>query len=637
MSASVVSRNSRPSRLAAWSEWGSVAAVACGGASLAWYGNRLTSLQWALTIGLLLLILVVGLRRGWIMLFGPVLFYDLVRTARRSRSFLLRGLYAAALLGVLFFSYSEWFGWTHALDIFFGENYLPPSAGAHFAEEFFTNFLIVQFGMVFLLTPAYTATAIAEEKERRTLDFLLATDLRGREIVLGKGLSRLAHLSLFILAGLPVLAFLQFLGGIDPNLVLVSFAGTALTMLSLASVGILNSAYVQRPRAAIFLTYLEAGVFLVFSYPTPGLQLGNLFVAWEVLEIAAHAGALATEAPIVLRNYAAIHGAIAVLCCVVSAARLRNWGSVLPSRTPEPQVIHFVRRDGTILIRRQTPIWPTKAPRLTGHPLLWKELHFSSALPKGPGTQAVWSFLVILGLFFFFLTLLICALLEFRSEAVNIWMRVGTLLISAVLLLRIALRSSVAFSSERERQTLDALLATPQSDGAILWAKGWGSIYTVRYGWWTLAAIWGLAILFQGLHPLVAPLLIASWLAHAALIAGIGLWFSLVSRTSLRATIYTLLSAAALYFGPILPSIFFWSVGNSHGEPAWFGDFRMCGISPFANLLVLACYSGDFYEEPRFSNYFVAALVGIPVTAVVATAVWGLVWGRFQRATGRMS
>src|SRR5438094_417338 len=84
-----------------------------------------------------------------------------------------------------------------------------------------------------LATAAYTAGAISEEKEHRTLEYLLATDLRNREIVLGKLASRLANLALLVVAGLPVLSLLQFLGGVDPDLMLATFALTGLTMASL--------------------------------------------------------------------------------------------------------------------------------------------------------------------------------------------------------------------------------------------------------------------------------------------------------------------------------------------------------------------------------------------------------------------
>ena len=43
--------------------------------------------------------------RGWLKLFGPVLFYDMITTARRSRYVVMRLLYAAILLGILCFMY----------------------------------------------------------------------------------------------------------------------------------------------------------------------------------------------------------------------------------------------------------------------------------------------------------------------------------------------------------------------------------------------------------------------------------------------------------------------------------------------------------------------------------------------------
>src|SRR5687767_4214123 len=52
--------------------------------------------------GLIILGTAVLLRRGWLKLFGPVLFYDMIRSARRGRYFLLRCFYAGLLLFILF-------------------------------------------------------------------------------------------------------------------------------------------------------------------------------------------------------------------------------------------------------------------------------------------------------------------------------------------------------------------------------------------------------------------------------------------------------------------------------------------------------------------------------------------------------
>src|SRR5207244_758429 len=109
---------------------------------------------------------------------------------------------------------------------------------------------------------------IAEEKDRKTLEFMLATDLNNREIVMSKLLSRLANMTLFLLTGLPILSVLQFMGGVDADLMLAGFAGTGLTMLGLACVSILASTLFQKPRDAIGVTYL-----LIIAY----IALGTLF------------------------------------------------------------------------------------------------------------------------------------------------------------------------------------------------------------------------------------------------------------------------------------------------------------------------------------------------------------------------
>src|SRR5262249_41244198 len=145
-----------------------------------------------------------------------------------------------------------WFTWTYRgrldasrIDVYAG-----------FANDIFEVFVSVQFILVTPLTPIYTASAVADEKERRTLEFLLATDLRNREIVLSKLLARFLNLGMLILAGLPVLALLQFLGGVDPDLVLASYAATLATVASLACLGTLFSVLVRKSRDAILLTYL---------------------------------------------------------------------------------------------------------------------------------------------------------------------------------------------------------------------------------------------------------------------------------------------------------------------------------------------------------------------------------------------
>src|SRR5207253_2428882 len=126
----------------------------------------------------------------------------------------------------------------------------------------FCTFFCVQMIVVAILTPVTIAGAIAEDKERRTLEFVLATDLRSREIVLGKLVGRMANMLMFLIAGLPILSLLQMLGGIDPDLLLVSLAVTILTFFSLSAVSIWFSTMLRRGRDAIVLTILTVAGYI---------------------------------------------------------------------------------------------------------------------------------------------------------------------------------------------------------------------------------------------------------------------------------------------------------------------------------------------------------------------------------------
>src|SRR5438132_692695 len=275
---------------------------------------------------------------------------------------------------------------------------------ARLAETFFFTFMIVQSVLVVVLTPAYTAGAIAEEKDRKTLEFLLATDLRDREIVLSKLAARLANMTLILLTGLPILSLTQFFGGIDPDLLLAAFAGLGLTMLSLASVSIFTSVYAKKPRDAIVLTYLMAVAYIGLSGLSNMLRLipgvarvgislgsgsitiidlvdwfnsGNLFTALIQLGSSWGRTPLSDTLPNLLRNYAIFHGLIAVICSTWAVARLRGvalkqtYGKV---KKP-PLAVRLIGRPG-----------------IGGYPMLWKEIFAEG------GVRLNWLGRIIVGL-----------------------------------------------------------------------------------------------------------------------------------------------------------------------------------------------------------------------------------------------
>ena len=138
---------------------------------LAWSGPKLPLLESVILWTVLLLGVTIVLRRFWSWLFGPLFFYDLVRTARRNRLIPARCSFAIAMLAVVFFFYLDWF---HLPLTSWEQLFSTPSVTrnqvASFGSTMFSWFFGMQYVAVILLTPAYTAGTIAEEKERRTLD-----------------------------------------------------------------------------------------------------------------------------------------------------------------------------------------------------------------------------------------------------------------------------------------------------------------------------------------------------------------------------------------------------------------------------------------------------------------------------------
>ena len=107
---------------------------------------------------------------------GPVFWFEALTSSRRGRRFLLREAYASVLFAVLASSYRM-----HGLRV---ARTLDESA--NLAGSFFESFAIVQLCVVLFVAPAMIATAVAQERERRTIEYLLVSPLSSREIALGK-------------------------------------------------------------------------------------------------------------------------------------------------------------------------------------------------------------------------------------------------------------------------------------------------------------------------------------------------------------------------------------------------------------------------------------------------------------------
>jgi ABC-type transport system involved in multi-copper enzyme maturation permease subunit len=594
-----------------------------------------------------LVALLTLLARGSLKLFGPVLFYDMVRSARRSRYFLLRGMYCAILLLILFFVWMTVSSHTALRE---------QDLAARLAESFFEMFTITQLVAVMLLTPAYVAGAISEEKDRKTLEFLLATDLRNREIVFSKYLSRLANLMLFLLTGLPILSMLQFLGGIDPNLVMASFAFTMLTTIGLGGVSILNSVIYKRPRDSITITYLfilgylglttallQAAPPSTFLRGAPGLEwgqegldflyVGNIFVLLAKIYDAGSRGALAADLPGLLTDYALFFGGLALVSIAWATVRLRNIAL--------KQAFGKISR--TLKARGRAAV--------TELPMLWKELHVEGSLKLN------WAAIILIGLmvlatfanpFISFVEYTVSFGWSARGqhnlgEEMNVWVRIAGTGVACLTIMGVAIRAANSISAERDRQTIDSLLTTPLGSTEILSAKFLGSLCSVRLGWVWLGMIYIIALLTGGLHLFAFPLVIVAWFVFACAAAMIGLWYSMVCRSTMRATVLTVLTCVGVGIGHWLiwlccgPILFLG--GGAGGDGGVYLAKFQAGVTPPFVMGVLAFHGEELRHEfgsREIAEFIAFSLFGLFLWTLASLFLWnGLLVPKFRVLTGR--
>lgn len=433
---------------------------------------------------------------GWIL--GPIFVHETTRLARKGHTFWLRCLFALGMLGLLFFTApgnSEWkfgFGtrdydeWEyHVRD----ESDHPAAlehqarAMARFAEEFSILFLLVVGVAVILITPLYFATAISEEKEKRCIDFLLATHVTNYEIVIGKYAARFVNLFGILLAGLPVLALTQFWGGVDASRLIKGFITIIFAMMSYAGVSILFSALVRRTRTAVILACLFllfanlviAGIgYWELSSPVGFLSDGEERFQIPKLEDNADLWQRAEAWFEPLKPYCELHLGATVLSLGLAVIVVRRLALKQASR--RRRVYLRDSADPRAANRPVHPLTVKNNPPIGRNPLIWKERYLGRTFGGFAVGTTMW-LLVNLFIASFFPILLIIGIREWQELTHGVPMRVGLILMGLVVIFGVGMRLASCITREREQGTMLSLLTLPVTAGEILRAKWIGALH----------------------------------------------------------------------------------------------------------------------------------------------------------------
>ena len=648
-----------------------------GGALLTWLGRTLAPGELVMLGAGYLALWGVAARDFVRKLFGPVFAYELTRLGRKRGTFVARFLYVA-VVGLLF---AYWYLlWRESIRFEAVGNTVPSHRAAQFADQFFIAFSLAQFGAIFLLAPAFVAGTVAQEKERKTLEFLLATDLTGSEIVFGKAAARLITVLQFVVAGLGVIVFLQLFGGIDPDLLLASTAASAITALGITSLGLFYSVRARRPREAIMATALTVGLYLAASFfvwifvkqglpqlmaLTPNYTVfGFVIDGGDLLRgITAAADAFGAGNPMVvlsnvgvrggytaalldaaLRGYALFWAALSAFCLAYAVLRLRPIALRQAEGTPPRRKARRAR----------------SRPAMGDDPVAWKEIF----VERGP-RRSVLILLVCVATFVVpaFLAAMYFSpdyafsrpyfapdnrvfaerLADFR-EGISVWMRTATVVIGFIGLFAAASRGAGAIAGEKDRDTWVTLSSLPLSPWQLARGKWLGAALAPRRLYALLIAVWALGLATGAADPPKLLLTATYFAVYASAFAWLGVWCSVTAKSTLSATVRALFAGlfavGGFWLVPLLScslpmGLFHNMWGSDVDDAAEEGTVIFAAMTPPFMLGVLPAPPWESARTGVFGPNLTAIGPAMPLVGLLG---WlGVGWLFARRATAKIA
>lgn len=567
---------------------------------------------------------------------GPVFRYEMLAAGRKRRYFVAAALVGLGMLGLLWIGYestvSSRRSWRAEPG---GAEGLSIAGSARLSATFFVSYAWATLIGVLFVTPVVCAGAIASERERRTIEYLFATDLSNTEIVLDKLVARLMTVAKLVVATLPVLAIFRLLGGVPGGLLLAHFAMLASTATLTAAIALTVGVWCERardavPRAlrAVFLSLIALPITLFVQ-----LQLGFFSNRWiELLSgwvVAPLLGFLQAIHPIwVMATSVGIgngvlgvdldRGAIATMVGLQLAVAAVLLGLCITA----VRRVHLNAAAAPGAKRKETS--KAAATRLPYElrPMLWKEM-FAASIPKR-GRRWVRRLglgIVLLAVAAPLGTMVYMAFWRRGSMDFDDYFGVATVYTGAfgsILVLILGSRAAGLISQERESDTWLSLLTSDLSAAEIIGAKALGNLYANRWAMLGVVLIPLSGVIF---HP--AALLAAAgvtlvlgtcgWAATA-----IGLAYSLRMSSSTKAvaaTIFTLLGIGLFYSGLVAMLI-----GISGINEEALAVLALPPLVPilFSMPLVLAVANGtpDFFIVSFALGNLFYAFVGFATTAV---------------------
>jgi ABC-type transport system involved in multi-copper enzyme maturation permease subunit len=464
---------------------------------------------------------------------------------------------------------------------------------------------------------------------------LLVTDLSSDAIVYGKLAARWSYTLVALLTGVPVLSLMLCWGGIDPLRLAAGFVVAILSALSLAALSLYCSLRAPSVPSAVASTYLRAVLYYGLTFwcfpVNPFALVAELF----------DAAVGDQEIVCATATFAFSQLTLTVVLAGVTVNRLRcdpGAGGKKRLSAPHDQIVieKTDREEGpaTGLDAQLSTFFGWErvpSPIFAGDPVLWKETHFRGVAHR----DLLWSVgafltLAVLALAVPVVLMALGASLESTNVSAQLQPLVGLLtwFLLAAISLGGTFHAAGSVSREVERRTLDGLLALPDGRAPILRAKWLSAVHRVRVPAIGLAVLVVVGGLTHSVNKVALPFLVSAPVAQFTFFVSLGIYLSVVSRSTSRAC---LIAAAWLLGLSLLPPLVaaYWTTLVDPvlgGAGRWVGWLLEDGLSPPVVWWRLAF--ADTTLQPSARD---GLMVGIAVYAAAGALTWRQARLQFRR------
>jgi ABC-type Na+ efflux pump permease subunit len=409
---------------------------------------------------------------------GPIFTRELVTVPRRGGHHPAR-VALVGLIGIL--GITTW----QATVGFSRDATLGETAG--FGVLLFQIVAFVQLLLTLFFAALSAASAVSQEKDRRTFVLLLLTDMRDYEIVLGKMFGALLPILIQLCIVAPVLSLLLLLGGIDPEQVLQAVLVLLASAVAAGSLGGLVALWREKTYQALALSVLFLVLYVCLTQALTALgPMVSAAANWSTVQawfdpfaamqtvLEPPAGGWGGPAPaygfvlMMLVWCAALNG--------IGIWKLRKWN---PSGEPIMQregAGEDTEADEAIAAEKRAKAHaaPGQLRNVWPNPILWREVR-TLAYGRRP-ILVKFAFGVVLALVLYF------AISELNRPGGRppFAAAYGLVPIAVLSLLLVAAQAVTSITSERDGGALDVLLVTDVSPKEFVFGKLLGVLYNCK-------------------------------------------------------------------------------------------------------------------------------------------------------------